>query len=55
VVVTYRLDRLSRSLSDFVKLIDLFDKHDVTFVSNWLSTTVRCRGRASPLEPRHRD
>jgi site-specific DNA recombinase len=33
LVVTYKLDRLSRSLSDFVKLIDLFDKHDVTFVS----------------------
>jgi site-specific DNA recombinase len=33
VVVTYKLDRLSRSLTDFVKLIELFDKHDVTFVS----------------------
>jgi site-specific DNA recombinase len=33
VVVTYKLDRLSRSLTDFVKLIELFDKQDVTFVS----------------------
>jgi DNA invertase Pin-like site-specific DNA recombinase len=33
VVVTYKLDRLSRSLTDFVKLIELFDRHDVTFVS----------------------
>jgi site-specific DNA recombinase len=33
VVVTYKLDRLSRSLTDFVKLIELFDKNDVTFVS----------------------
>jgi site-specific DNA recombinase len=33
VVVTYKLDRLSRSLTDFVRLIELFDKHDVTFVS----------------------
>jgi DNA invertase Pin-like site-specific DNA recombinase len=33
VVVTYKLDRLSRSLTDFVKLIEIFDKHDVTFVS----------------------
>jgi site-specific DNA recombinase len=33
VVVTYKLDRLSRSLTDFVKLIELFDKHDVIFVS----------------------
>ena len=34
VVVTYKLDRLSRSLADFVKLIELFDKNDVTFVSD---------------------
>jgi site-specific DNA recombinase len=33
VIVTYKLDRLSRSLTDFVRLIDLFDKHNVTFVS----------------------
>ena len=33
VVAVYKLDRLSRSLTDFVKLIELFDKHDVTFVS----------------------
>ena len=33
VIAVYKLDRLSRSLTDFVKLIELFDKHDVTFVS----------------------
>lgn len=33
VVVVYKVDRLSRSLSDFAKLIDLFDKHNVSFVS----------------------
>jgi DNA invertase Pin-like site-specific DNA recombinase len=33
VVVTYKLDRLSRSLTDFVKLIELFERHNVTFVS----------------------
>ena len=33
VVATYKLDRLSRSLADFVKLIELFDEHDVTIVS----------------------
>lgn len=32
-VVVYKVDRLSRSLLDFAKLIDLFDEHDVTFVS----------------------
>jgi site-specific DNA recombinase len=33
VVVVYKIDRLSRSLSDFSKLVDLFDVHAVTFVS----------------------
>ena len=33
VVVVYKIDRLSRSLMDFSKLVELFDKHNVTFVS----------------------
>jgi DNA invertase Pin-like site-specific DNA recombinase len=33
VVVTYKLDRLSRSLTDFVKLIELFERHNAVFVS----------------------
>jgi site-specific DNA recombinase len=33
VVAVYKIDRLSRSLRDFAKLIDLFEKHHVTFVS----------------------
>ena len=33
VVVVYKIDRLSRALMDFAKLIDVFDRHDVTFVS----------------------
>ncbi|WP_419902769.1 recombinase family protein [Kiloniella sp.] len=32
-VVVYKVDRLSRSLADFAKLIDLFDEHKVSFVS----------------------
>jgi DNA invertase Pin-like site-specific DNA recombinase len=32
-VVVYKIDRLTRSLMDFAKLTDLFDKHGVTFVS----------------------
>jgi site-specific DNA recombinase len=32
-VVFYKLDRLSRSLLDFVKLTEFFDTHNVTFVS----------------------
>jgi len=33
VVVVYKVDRLSRSLHDFVRLIDIFDKFKVFFVS----------------------
>ena len=33
VVIVYKVDRLSRSLADFVRLIELFDKHGVSFVS----------------------
>jgi DNA invertase Pin-like site-specific DNA recombinase len=33
VVVVYKIDRLSRSLTDFTKLVEVFDRHDVTFVS----------------------
>ncbi len=33
VVVVYKIDRLSRSLSDFAKMVDLFDERGVTFVS----------------------
>lgn len=32
-VVVYKVDRLSRSLADFAKLIELFDEHKVSFVS----------------------
>lgn len=32
-IVVYKIDRLSRSLADFAKLVELFDKHKVTFVS----------------------
>lgn len=33
VVVVYKIDRLSRSLADFAKIVELFDAHGVTFVS----------------------
>jgi DNA invertase Pin-like site-specific DNA recombinase len=33
VIVVYKIDRLSRSLMDFAKLVDIFDRHNVTFVS----------------------
>ncbi len=32
-VVVYKVDRLSRSLNDFARMMDLFDQHNVSFVS----------------------
>jgi DNA invertase Pin-like site-specific DNA recombinase len=32
-VVVYKVDRLSRSLTDFAKLVDIFEQHGVSFVS----------------------
>jgi DNA invertase Pin-like site-specific DNA recombinase len=33
IVVVYKIDRLSRSLMDFAKLVEVFDRNNVTFVS----------------------
>src|SRR5207302_4633812 len=33
VVVTYKVDRLTRALLDFARLIEIFDAHEVSFVS----------------------
>jgi site-specific DNA recombinase len=33
VVVVYKIDRLSRSLMDFAKLVEVFERNQVTFVS----------------------
>ena len=33
IVIVYKVDRLTRSLADFAKLIDLFEAHKVSFVS----------------------
>ena len=33
VVVVYKVDRLTRSLWDFAKIVEVFDKHQVSFVS----------------------
>ena len=32
-IVVYKVDRLTRSLADFAKLVELFDQHKVSFVS----------------------
>jgi site-specific DNA recombinase len=33
VIVVYKVDRLTRSLADFAKLVELFDQHTTSFVS----------------------
>ena len=33
MVVVYKIDRLSRALMDFAKLVEVFDRNGVTFVS----------------------
>src|SRR3989440_4906676 len=33
VIVVYKVDRLTRSLADFAKLVELFDSHEVSFVA----------------------
>lgn len=33
VIVVYKIDRLSRSMLDFLNLVELFEHHGVTFVS----------------------
>jgi site-specific DNA recombinase len=33
IIVVYKVDRLTRSLADFAKLVELFDSHGVSFIS----------------------
>src|SRR3982075_2730657 len=33
IIVVYKVDRLTRSLADFAKLVEQFDRHGVSFVS----------------------
>ena len=33
VIVVYKIDRLTRSLPDFARMVELFDRHNVSFVS----------------------
>ena len=33
IVIVYKVDRLTRSLMDFSKIIDVFDRHETSFVS----------------------
>jgi site-specific DNA recombinase len=46
VIVVYKVDRLTRSLADFAKLVETFDAHGVSFVSvNQSFNTATSMGR----------
>ena len=46
MVVVYKVDRLTRSLADFAKIVELFDAPGVSFVSvtQAFNTTTRWAG-----------
>src|SRR3954470_22315536 len=49
VIVVYKVDHLTRSLADFAKLVELFDQHDVSFVSvTQQFNTTTSMGRLTP-------
>jgi Resolvase, N terminal domain len=54
IVVVYKVDRLTRSLADFAKLVELFEQHSVSFVSvthrNGRSVRARRLIRPAPVD-----
>jgi DNA invertase Pin-like site-specific DNA recombinase len=46
LIVVYKIDRLSRALMDFATLVEIFEQHNVTFVSvtQSFNTTTRWVG-----------
>jgi site-specific DNA recombinase len=49
VVVVYKVDRLTRSLADFAKIVEAFDAHQVSFVSvTQQFNTTTSMGRLTP-------
>src|ERR1039458_9910745 len=57
VVVVYKVDRLTRSLSDFAKIVEIFDKRNVSFVSvtQHFNTTTSMGDRKSVVEGKSGD
>lgn len=44
-MVVYKIDRLTRSLADFPRMVELFDKHEVSFLSVTQRNTTSSLGR----------
>jgi DNA invertase Pin-like site-specific DNA recombinase len=53
IIVVYKVDRLTRSLADFAKLIELFDAHNALFVSPGARLSREPSHESSPLPYRH--
>jgi len=53
VVVVYKVDRLTRSLGDFAKLVEVFESHGVSFVSvtQQFNTTTSMGRRRAEVAP----
>src|ERR1700683_1862091 len=51
VIVVYKVDRLTRSLADFAKLVETFAAHGVSFVSVTQSRVGQTRSRRPPDMP----
>jgi DNA invertase Pin-like site-specific DNA recombinase len=55
VIVVYKVDRLSRSLSDFAKMVEIFDSNNVSFVPVGVADTnyfaQRARARSNLIPP----
>ena len=43
VIVVYKVDRLTRSLADFAKLVEMFDAHGVSIVQHQPATSAYSR------------
>ena len=55
VIVVYKVDRLTRSLADFAKLVELFDAHGVSFISvTQAFNTTTSMGRLIRVRAPHR-
>ena len=50
VIVVYKVDRLTRSLADFAKLVETFDAHGVSFVSVNSSFNTSVVGLQEPVQ-----
>ena len=59
VVVVYKVDRLTRSLTDFARIVEVFDRHGVSLVSvtqafNTTTSSPTSRASASGIRSRPR-